>query len=173
MKTHLIQIVENPRDPKQLVVRRPRCRDRVVARLLASSLDRQLAAGCAPESTQRLATRAAQLASVTTRRELARNFDHLLDSVHRAQVARSPRVLMMRDSIKDVEPDLREMLTTLAVPLPASARGVAMARILLTDGTGPLFNPHSSTNLRNAIRGVTAQLDSAGSADKVVSVSSS
>jgi hypothetical protein len=87
--------------------------------------------------------------------------------------SRGTLVLMMRDSIKDVEPDLREMLTTLAVPLPASARGVAMARILLTDGTGPLFNPHSSTNLRNAIRGVTAQLDSAGSADKVVSVSSS
>ncbi|HTC69133.1 MAG TPA: hypothetical protein VK662_06150 [Acidothermaceae bacterium] len=156
MKKQMVHLVNHR---EQLVVRRVRRSDRIAARLLAPSLDRQLAAGRAPESTQLLATRAAQLADLETRRQLARDFDHLLESAHRPGVARSPRAVALRGSITDVEPDLRDMLITMTALLPTSARGVAMARILLTDGTGPLFNPHCSTNLRDAIHDVTAQLD--------------
>jgi hypothetical protein len=158
-----IQIVDNPQHPEQLIARRVRRRDRALARLFASSLDTQLAAGRAPESTRLLATRAQQLASGRMRRELARDVERVLGLVHREGPSR--RVLVSRKSIVDVEPDLREMLAKLATPLPTSARGVAMVRVLLTDGTGPLFNRHSSTNLRNAIHDAIAQLDSAGSAD--------
>jgi hypothetical protein len=158
-----IQIVDNPQHPEQLIVRRVRHRDRVVARLLASSLDRQLAAGRAPESTRLLATRAQQLASAAMRQELARNVEHVLELVHRE--APSRRVLVPREFILDVEPDLREMLSKLVTPLPISAHGVAMVRVLLTDGTGPLFNRRCSTSLRDAVHDAMAQLDSAGSAD--------
>src|ERR1700722_20658661 len=133
-QTAAILIVDNPRDREQLVVRRVRRWDRVRARLLASSLDRQLAEGRAPESTQLLATRAAQLVSIPMRRELARDFHRVLELANRAAAPRSPRVLAARESITDVEPDLREMVAKLATP--TSARGVAMARLLLTDGTG-------------------------------------
>jgi hypothetical protein len=159
-----IQIVDNPRHREQLIVRRVRLWDRILTRVLASSLDGQLAAGNAPESTHLLATRAEQLASVRTRRELARDFEQMLELISREATARSPRIRVCRESITDVAPDLREMLTKLETPLPTSARGVAMARVLLTDGTGPLFNRHSSTNLRGAIHDATVQLDSAGSA---------
>jgi hypothetical protein len=169
MKTHprlspTIQVVNNPRDPEQLVVHRVRARDRLVAHLRASSLDTQLAAGRSPESTQLLATRAEQLVSVTMRRELARNFHHVLDLVDQAPAPRSPRVLASRESVKEVEVDLRQMLTKLATPLPTSARGVAMVRLLLTDGTGPLYDRHCSTTLRDAVQDAAAQLDMACSA---------
>lgn len=168
-QTSAIQIVDNPRDPEQLVVRRVRRFDGPTARVFASSLDRQLAAGRSPESSQLLATRAAQLASARMRRKLARNLDHLLDLVNRAPTVRGPRVLVPYQSIKEVEPELREMLTKLATP--TSARGVAMARALLSDGTGPLFNRHSSTNLRDAIHHATAQLDRSGSAGESLTLS--
>jgi hypothetical protein len=157
--------VDNPRHPEQLIVRRSRRWDRILARLLASSLDRQLAAGRAAESTHLLATRAHELASAPLRRELGRDFDHLLELVHGAVVPRSPRVLVSRESITDVEPELREMLTKLTTPLPTSARGVAMVRILLTDGAGPLYNRSCSTSLRSAIQAAAAQLDAACSAE--------
>jgi hypothetical protein len=157
-----IHIVENPRDPKQLVVRRVRHCDRLIAHVFASSLDDQLAAGRSPESGRLLATRAQQLASVTMRRELARDFDHLLDVVNRAANVRGPRVLVSRELIAEVEPDLRHMLAMLTTPLAAPARGVAMVRTMLTDGTGPLFNPRCSTSLRDAIQDAQSQLDPAG-----------
>jgi hypothetical protein len=161
--TFAIQIVDNPRHPEQLIARRVRRRDRALARLLASSLDTQLAAGRAPESTRLLATRAEQLASAPMRHELARDVEHVLELVHRGVPSR--RVLVSREFILDVEPELRQMLTKLVTPLPTSARGVAMVRVLLTDGTGPLFNRRCATNLRNAIGDAIAQLDSAGGAE--------
>jgi hypothetical protein len=165
-----IQLVDDSHDRSQLVVRRVRRWDRLAARALASSLDRQLAAGRSPESTHLLATRAAQLASVAVRRELVRNFDHLLELVERTAAAPGARVLASREAIAEAEPDLREMLTKLATPLPTSARGVAMARILLTDGTGPLFRPRCPTNLRRAVQDAIAQLDQAGSAGDIVTL---
>jgi hypothetical protein len=110
-----------------------------------------------------MALRAQQLASPRLRRELAKNWDHVLDRANRAPVPRSPRAPLLRESIKTSEADLREMLKLLATPLPVSARGVAMVRVLLTDGTGPLFNPDCSTDLRTAIHDATKQLDPVGS----------
>ena len=47
------------------------------------------------------------------------------------------------------------MLAVLASPLPISARGAAMASVLLGDGTGPLHNPHSTRDLAAAVRDAT------------------
>jgi hypothetical protein len=47
------------------------------------------------------------------------------------------------------------MLAVLACPLPISARGAAMAGVLLGDGTGPLHNPHSTRDLAAAVRDAT------------------
>ena len=164
---HRTHIVQNPRNPEQLVVRRDRRWARVVARALASSLDRQLAAGRSPESTHLLATRASQLVSAVMRRELVQNIEHLLELANRPAGVRSPRVLARRQAIIDVEPDLRTMLTKLAIPLPTSARGVAIVRMLLTDGTGPLYNQRNPTSLRDAVRDAAAHLESTWSADDV------
>jgi hypothetical protein len=44
--------------------------------------------------------------------------------------------------------DLNRLADELATPGPVAARGVAQAWILLTDGTGPLYNARSTGNLR-------------------------
>ena len=44
-------------------------------------------------------------------------------------------------------------------PLPVPARGVAMARRLLSDGTGPLYNRNRPVSSSAALRSVTVQLD--------------
>jgi hypothetical protein len=50
------------------------------------------------------------------------------------------------------------MLAVLACPLPISARGAAMASVLLGDGTGPLHNPHSTRDLAAVVRDATREM---------------
>jgi hypothetical protein len=50
------------------------------------------------------------------------------------------------------------MLAVLACPLPISARGAAMASVLLGDGTGPLHHRHSTTELGAVVRAATMQM---------------
>jgi hypothetical protein len=151
-------LIADPDDPERLILRSGRRWDGFLARLRATSLDRRLAAGRSPESNRLLATRAQQLAAPETRRALAHNWERVLDRTRRTPVPRSPRLPLVRDRVIDVEGDVREMLTYLCAPLPTAARGVAMASLLLTDGTGPLFYRQRSTELRTALRQAIAQL---------------
>jgi hypothetical protein len=50
------------------------------------------------------------------------------------------------------------MLAALSASGPVPARGVAMARLLLSDGAGPLYNRHCAADLHEILREVTAQL---------------
>jgi hypothetical protein len=43
--------------------------------------------------------------------------------------------------------ELTRLADALATPGPVAARGVAEASILLTDGTGPLYNAHSRASV--------------------------
>ena len=61
-----------------------RRRDRWLARVRASSLDRQLAAGCPAGSSRLLALRAREIVSPAGRRELARRWEHVLDQARLA-----------------------------------------------------------------------------------------
>ncbi len=136
--------------------------ERLLARLRAPSLDRQLAAGCPAGTSPVLAIRARQITSPAGRRELARWWDHVLDQARRPPAPRTPRAPLRRDRIAAAERDVREMLTLLAGPLPVTARGAAMASSLLTDGTGPLHNRHAPLGLAAAVREATRQMGFAG-----------
>jgi hypothetical protein len=52
-----------------------------------------------------------------------------------------------RGSVWAAREELRRLAEMLEDPGPVAAGGVAQARILLTDGTGPLYNPQSRTTL--------------------------
>jgi hypothetical protein len=132
--------------------------DRLLARVRAPSLDRQLAAGCPPGSSRVLAIRAREIASPAARRELAQWWEYVLDQGRRPPVPRTPRAPLCRDRIAAAERDVREMLTVLAGPLPITARGAAMASSLLSDGTGPLHNRRSRPGLGAAVRQATRQM---------------
>jgi hypothetical protein len=132
--------------------------DRWLTRAYAPSLDSQLAAGWPPAASRLLATRAQEITSPAGRAELVRGWGHLLRRARQPAVPRTPRAPLCRDRITAAEGDLRAMLAVLACPLPISARGAAMASVLLGDGTGPLYNPHSTRELAVAARDATREM---------------
>jgi len=146
----------------------PRFGDGILARVFGASLDMLLAAGCPPESSRLLAARARQLVSLPERRSLARSFEHLLRVAHRARPARASGSLaaaaavpIRADRIVAAEPAIRELISRLTAPLPVPARGVAVARLLLSDATGPVYSRRSRADLTAEVKAASAQLDPA------------
>ena len=146
----------------------PRPGDGVLARVFGASLDASLAAGCPPESSRLLATRARDIVSLCRRRSMAGNWEHVLRVARRAQRARpagSPApagaVPVCADRVVAAEPAIRELISRLSAPLPVPARGVAMATVLLTDATGPVYRRRSPVTLADALDAAISQLDPA------------
>jgi hypothetical protein len=134
--------------------------DRLAARLLASSLDRQLAAGCPPQTSRALAIRAEQIVSPAGRRELARYWAHVLDLSVRPPVPLPLHGPLRRGAVARAERDVREMIDVLTGGQPIATRGAALARWLLSDGTGPLHNQRSPLQLSAAVQDATRQMGS-------------
>jgi len=114
---------------------------RLLARLRGRSLDRALSDGADQTTSVRLTARAAQLTARPMREELAGSLEQLLDTA--GKPAGRYRIPLRRTPIVVNAPILREVASDLQGPAPVSARGVAMLRDLLTDGTGPLFTGNS------------------------------
>ncbi len=89
---------------------------------------------------------------------LVEDWNHLLDLCRRPAVPRTPHVPLCRDRILAAEPDIQAMLATLSERHAAPGPGIAIARRLLRDGTGPLYNRHSSVDLGALIRDITSDL---------------
>jgi hypothetical protein len=144
-----------------LVLRPLRFADRLKSRAFGASLDRQLAAGCPPEASLLLAARAQEIVAISARRAVAANWDHLLRVVRRNQGRRALALHVRSDQVVAAEPAIDELMRRLTSPLPVSARGVAMASILLTDATGPVYNQDSPVSLAAALEAAITQLDPA------------
>ena len=137
-------------------------RDRALARLLGSSLDRELALGLPPWRGGPRAARARFIVSPAGRRQLIRGWNRLLDLAHRPPSGRSARGPVCRRALAGAQDDVRTMLGVVAGQRPITARGAAMARALLTDGAGPLYNPRSGRDLAAEVRDVTRWLAESG-----------
>ena len=151
-------------DPFALPSRRPG--DGVLARVFGASLDASLAAGCPPESSRLLAARARDIVSLRKRRSIAGSWEHLLRVARRAQRGTAPRAIttavpVCADRIVAAEPAIRDLMNRLVAQLPVPARGVAMARVLLTDATSPVYNRRARVALSDALAAAAAQLDPA------------
>jgi hypothetical protein len=142
-----------------LVLRPRRLADGLLARAVGASLDRQLAAGCAPEATPLLAARAQDIVSLPSRQALAANWVHLLQVASGGPMSRTN--FMRPIAIAAAEPAIRELVRRLSTALPVAAQGVAMASVLLTDASGPVYNPRSSVALPAALEAAITQLDPA------------
>jgi hypothetical protein len=136
-----------------------RITDRALARALSFRLDHRLAAGRSPESGRLLAARAQHLVSAARRQALADDWEYLLHVVRHAPAPTLGRMALRRDQIVAAEPEVRKIAACLRTPLPVAAAGVAAANVLLTDGAGPLHNPHAQVALRDALRTAITQLD--------------
>ncbi len=117
-----------------------RRRDRLAARWNARRLDRALADGISPEANAALALRAQRLTEPDRRWSLAGALRRIVRDADRNRPARGFRVVPNRRAVKAAREALSRLADTLDDPGPVSAQGVARAWLLLTDGTGPLYN---------------------------------
>jgi hypothetical protein len=114
---------------------------RLTARVFAFKIDHTLAAGARPDSTIALALRAQTLVGDSARIRLAQGFQRLL-RVAADPATRHPldaAAPFRRSRVHAADAELRELIDRLLGPQLVSARGVAQARLLLTDGAGPLY----------------------------------
>ncbi len=119
----------------------------LAARIRAGHLDRQLAGGSSPDSTIELVLRASMLESMRERRQLARTVRKIIAAAG-PDSRRRLVVPLCRDRILASSAELAELVDVLLAPGPVSAQGVAQAMALVTDATGPLYNPANRSDLR-------------------------
>jgi hypothetical protein len=146
---------------ERIVRRRGTTLHGALAILFGHVLDRQLASGRSPTASRVVSARAEYLLS-EARWELVQSWQRMLDEAGRAPRARNPHAPLCRDRIIDAAGDVRVMLDALSSGLGVSARGVAMAGLLLSDGAGPLYNRNSMVDLPAALREVTTHLHRLG-----------
>jgi hypothetical protein len=131
--------------------------DRLSVGLHSRRLDEALARGIPPETTPSLALRARRLTTLSRRREIADGLRHVMRETCRG--ARSPaQVSPRRSQVAAADEELTRLADALATPGPVAARGAAEAWILLTDGTGPLYNAESPASLRARAAGAARDL---------------
>lgn len=119
----------------------PRLRDRLAARWRSGRLDRALAGGTPPEASRALALRAQHLTEPEHRRSLAQALRRIIREAHERRPVVTGRVMPIRASVSAARDELSRLADALDEPGPVAAGGVAQASLLLTDGTGPLYNP--------------------------------
>ena len=130
-----------------VLARRPLLKDRLAARLRARRLDRALAQGTPPEASAALALRAQRLTEPEERASIARELRRVLREAGGSRRPEFARIKPSQGRVLGAREQLRRLADTLEEPGPVAASGVAQARLLLTDGTGPLYNPDSRTTL--------------------------
>jgi hypothetical protein len=128
------------------VVQRVGLLDRLSARLHARQLDRQLAAGQPSSAAAAVALRARRLTNWSTRRDLARSLRRLV-AVARERPANVWRVPIARLPVLAAVNELTRLANVLLAPGPVDPGGVAQVQLLITDGTGPLYNPNAGVDL--------------------------
>ena len=145
-------------DEAGLGLRWVRLRDRVLARVRASALDAELAAGASPESSVLLALRAGQLCRPAYRQLLSHGLTRVLATAEAP--ARSPRqVPVNRPAVREARIELEAVAERLGATRPVDVRGVARVSGLLTDGTGPLYQRTRPGRLRDDLRAALGALD--------------
>jgi hypothetical protein len=121
---------------------------RLNARLRSHQLDEALARGTPSEAAVPLALRARRLTMQSRRRVIADGLRRVISDTCRGVPHSQARISPRQSQVIAATNELTRLADALASPRPVAARGVAQAWILLTDGTGPLYNANSTANLR-------------------------
>jgi hypothetical protein len=134
--------------------------DRVVARVLASRLDRELARGIAPWSSGAHAARALKLTGLRSRRALARSVERLIEDVENPRSRFMSAVISpLPDQVRHAMPLILTLASRLRSAEPVNARGIAQLSRLLSDGGGPCYVPAHPEALTLALQQVSEWLD--------------
>ena len=138
-------------------VSRGRLTDRVRARLCAATLDRELANGVPAHASPALVLRAHALAQPSVPRELGNQLRRIVREAHEPTCP-GTYVQARRERVIAAEDDLRRLAIRLQSPRSAAIPGLAKVRVLLTDGSGPLYYRDSAEDLGARIRQATSAL---------------
>jgi hypothetical protein len=131
-----------------VVAVRPTLRDRMSAQWWPRRLDRALADGAPPEASPALALRARRLTELARRRSLAGSLRRIVREPPDGSRPSLGRIRPDRNGVEAARDELTALADGLTDPRPVAAHGVAQAWLLVTDGTGPLYNPCSRASLR-------------------------
>lgn len=122
-------------------------------------LDEALARRARPGDDPAQRLRAAQLLQASERRRVARGLRSALASTEHPPVGWNARIPVAARAVRLGRPALERLASRLGSAAPVSARGVAQARLLLTDGTGPLYRDEDPDRLRDAALDALRALD--------------
>jgi len=131
---------------------------RLRAYLRSRELDRALATGVSPDSSGAISLRAHTLVGAATRSALARSVRRLIEDAQQPLSRLTPVVPICRRKILSSRKTLEELADRLASGDPVDARGVAKARLLLSDGAGPVYNQPAADDLEPALHEVLRTL---------------
>jgi len=143
-------------DPLRVTASRRRPWDRLVAKARSLTLDAEIAEGRTPDTERLRLVRAEMLTSAGTRLALAGEWELVLARSARPCNAGLARIPLQYRQVRAAAAGIHRLIAALSSGRAVNVQGIAMASLLLTDGTGPLYNPARSEDLRG---GVSAALD--------------
>jgi hypothetical protein len=124
------------------------------------TLTRELAQGADPTATPERALRASQLTSGRRRRQMIRTWRRAIAEARQPAVTRAMVGIINRRAVLEAEDAIQELIERLRSPDPVTAKGMAMAERIVTDGaSSPLYNPSGRGTLRRLMLVATAELD--------------
>ncbi len=130
----------------------PTLRRRLRVQLHRGRLDQQVAEGFGPDPVEDRALRARQLSAMRARRRLARSLRaRVKDAEAPAAIRMSAAVPLCRRAVLPWRESLLGLAERLERPDPVNPAGVARVLVLLTDGTGPLYNPAAAGRMGDAV----------------------
>jgi hypothetical protein len=136
-------------EERRIVVQRVDAADRLTAHVQAASLDRLLAAGQSPDCSAVLTLRARELLNPRIRRRMARSLRRLQRRyTPRPHAALAP-VALLPAHVLSAGLALRQLADRLDGDEPVDVRGVALTRLLISEGGG---SPHYLSRAYNVVR---------------------
>jgi hypothetical protein len=148
-----------PAEADWLVAQPCRLHARVLARLGAWGLDRALAAGARPDAGAMLSLRAHRLIGSTMRRALAAELRDLVPEALRVTHPLDNGVGICAIGVLFAEETIRAVADRLDGWGPVEPAGVAQVRVLLRDGTGPLYSQEPTDELERSLQRALAALE--------------
>ncbi len=132
---------------------------RLEVRLRRRPLDRALARGAPTSISPAHSVRAAQLESPAERRALARCFEQLLAAAEECTEDPGSSLRLNHMALHAAAPEVRAVVGRLRDERPADVRGIALARTLIDERSGPLFTAASSRTLQQALAEILLALE--------------
>jgi len=148
-----------PRTPGRHPGREPLRRSWLIAlrcRLCRNAIDRELAAGADPDSSECRHLRAAELTAASNREALAAAYERHL--VAATSIPPLDVVPVNWSGVRAAAPRLDRLAQRLRADPRVRAQGVARARLLLTDGDSALYAKDEDLTLVDEVRSTLALL---------------